>query len=63
MGKELRIKRGGDIYEMFRYGDAVVPKHMTDNLFTLADHTNEVMETTSKELKKDARYMGITRTL
>ena len=45
MGKELRIKRGGDIYEMFRYGDAVVPKHMTDNLFTLADHTNEVMET------------------
>ena len=108
MGKELRIKRGGDIYEMFRYGDAVVPKNMTDNLFTLADHTNEVMETinsvdrnggeitinnnyeslltvngdidkdtfpgvkkmcelacqyTSKELKKDARYMGITRTL
>lgn len=45
LGKELRIKRGGDIYEMFRYGDAVVPKHMTDNLFTLADHTNEVMET------------------
>lgn len=109
MGKELRIKRGGDIYEMFRYGDAVVPKHMTDNLFTLADHTNEVMETinnvdrsggkevtvnnnyeslltvngditketfpgvkkmceeayryTAKEFKKDARYMGITRTL
>lgn len=109
LGKELRIKRGGDIYEMFRYGDAVVPKHMTDNLFTLADHTNEIMETinsvdrngggdvtvnnnydslltvngnidkdtfpgvkkmcelacqyTSKELKKDARYMGITRTL
>lgn len=108
MGKELRIKRGGDIYEMFRYGDAVVPKHMTDNLFTLADHTNEIMKTinsvdrdggdvivnnsyeslltvngnidkdtfpgvkkmcelacqyTSKELKKDARYMGITRTL
>ena len=45
MGKELRIKRGGDIYEMFHYGDAVVPKHMTDNLFTLADHTNEIMET------------------
>ena len=45
MGKELRIKRSGDIYEMFRYGDAVVPKHMTDNLFTLADHTNEIMET------------------
>lgn len=109
LGKELRIKRGGDIYEMFRYGDAVVPKHMTDNLFTLADHTNEVMETinnvdrsggkevtvnnnyeslltvngditketfpgvkkmceeayryTTKEFKKDARYMGITRTL
>ena len=108
LGKELRIKRGGDIYEMFRYGDAVVPKHMTDNLFTLADHTNEIMKTinnvdrdggdvivnnsyeslltvngnidkdtfpgvkkmcelacqyTSKELKKDARYMGITRTL
>lgn len=109
MGKELRIKRGGDIYEMFRYGDAVVPKHMTDNLFTLADHTNEVMETingvdrngcgevtvnnnyeslltvngdidketfpgvkkmcelacqyTSKQMKKDARHMGITRTL
>ena len=109
MGKELRIKRGGDIYEMFRYGDAVVPKHMTDNLFTLADHTNEIMETinsvdrsgsgevtvnnnyeslltvngditketfpgvkkmceeayryTAKEFKKDARYMGITRTL
>lgn len=109
MGKELRIKRGGDIYEMFRYGDAVVPKHMTDNLFTLADHTNEIMKTinsvdrsgsgevtvnnnyeslltvngditketfpgvkkmceeayryTAKEFKKDARYMGITRTL
>lgn len=109
LGKELRIKRGGDIYEMFRYGDAVLPKHMTDNLFTLADHTNEVMETinnvdrngggdvtvnnnydslltvngditketfpgvkkmceeayryTAKEFKKDARYMGITRTL
>lgn len=108
LGKELRIKRGGDIYEMFRYGDAVVPKNMTDNLFTLADHTNEVMETinnadrsggdvtvnnnydslvhvdgnvdkealpgleeivkracayTTKEFKKDARYMGITRTL
>lgn len=30
---------------MFRYGDSVIPKHMTDNLFTLADHTNEVMET------------------
>ena len=44
-GKEMRIKRGGDIYEMFRYGDSVVPKHMTDNLFTLADHTNEIMET------------------
>lgn len=108
LGKELRIKRGGDIYEMFRYGDAVIPKHMTDNLFTLADHTNEVMDTinsvdrsggdttvnnnyeslltvngdvdkealpgleeilkracayTAKEFKKDARYMGITRTL
>ena len=109
LGKELRIKRGGDIYEMFRYGDAVVPKHMTDNLFTLADHTNEIMKTinsvdrsgsgevtvnnnyeslltvngditketfpgvkkmceeayryTAKEFKKDARYMGITRTL
>ena len=109
LGKELRIKRGGDIYEMFRYGDSVIPKHMTDNLFTLADHTNEVMETinnvdrsggkevtvnnnyeslltvngditketfpgvkkmceeayryTAKEFKKDARYMGITRTL
>ena len=109
LGKELRIKRGGDIYEMFRYGDSVIPKHMTDNLFTLADHTNEIMKTinsvdrgsggevtvnnnyeslltvngditketfpgvkkmcelvfqyTSKELKKDARYMGITRTL
>ena len=45
LGKELRIKRGGDIYEMFHYGDAVVPKNMTDNLFTLADHTNEIMET------------------
>ena len=43
--RKLRIKRGGDIYEMFRYGDAVVPKHMTDNLFTLADHTNEIMKT------------------
>ena len=109
LGKELRIKRGGDIYEMFRYGDAVVPKHMTDNLFTLADHTNEIMKTinsvdrsgsgevtvnnnyeslltvngnidkdifpgvkkmceeayryTAKEFKKDARYMGITKTL
>lgn len=109
LGKELRIKRGGDIYEMFRYGDAVIPKHMTDNLFTLADHTNEIMEMingvdrsdggdvivnnnyeslltvngdidkdtfpgvkkmceqayqyTSKQMKKDARYMGITRTL
>lgn len=109
LGKELRIKRGGDIYEMFRYGDSVIPKHMTDNLFTLADHTNEIMETinsvdrngggdvtvnnnydslltvngditketfpgvkkmceeayryTAKEFKKDARYMGITRTL
>ena len=109
LGKELRIKRGGDIYEMFRYGDSVIPKHMTDNLFTLADHTNEIMKTinsvdrsgsgevtvnnnyeslltvngditketfpgvkkmceeayryTAKEFKKDARYMGITRTL
>ena len=109
LGKELRIKRGGDIYEMFHYGDAVLPKPMTDNLFTLADHTNEIMETingvdrsgngdvtvnnnyeslltvngdidkdtfpgvkkmceeayqyTSKKMKKDARYMGITRTL
>lgn len=45
LGKELRIKRGGDIYEMFRYGDSVIPKHMTDNLFTLADHTNEIMKT------------------
>ena len=45
MGKELRIKRGGDIYEMFRYGDAVVPKKLTDNLFTLADHSNEILET------------------
>ena len=109
LGKELRIKRGGDIYEMFHYGDAVLPKPMTDNLFTLADHTNEIMETingvdrsgngdvtvnnnyeslltvngdidkdtfpgvkkmceeayryTTKELKKDAKYMGITRTL
>ena len=109
LGKEMRIKRGGDIYEMFHYGDAVVPKNMTDNLFTLADHTNEIMETingvdrsgngdvtvnnnyeslltvngnidkdtfpgvkkmceeayqyTSKKMKKDARYMGITRTL
>lgn len=109
LGKELRIKRGGDIYEMFHYGDAVLPKPMTDNLFTLADHTNEIMKTingvdrsgngdvtvnnnyeslltvngdidkdtfpgvkkmceeayqyTSKKMKKDARYMGITRTL
>ena len=84
-------------------------QHMTDNLFTLADHTNEIMKTinsvdrsgsgevtvnnnyeslltvngditketfpgvkkmceeayryTAKEFKKDARYMGITRTL
>ena len=45
LGKELRIKRGGDIYEMLHYGDAVVPKKLTDNLFTLADHSNEILET------------------
>ena len=45
VGKELRIKRGGDIYEMFQYGDGVVPKNLTDNLFTLANHTNEIMDT------------------
>lgn len=42
-GKELRIKRGGDIYEMFQYGDAVVPKQLTDNLFTLAEHKNDLL--------------------
>lgn len=45
LGKELRIKRGGDIYEMFQYGDGVVPKNLTDNLFTLANHTGDIMET------------------
>ena len=42
-GKELRIKRGGDIYDMFQYGDAVVPKQLTDNLFTLAEHKNDLL--------------------
>lgn len=42
-GKELRVKRGGDIYEMFQYGDAVVPKQLTDNLFTLAEHKNDLL--------------------
>ena len=42
-GKELRIKRGGDIYEMFQYGDAVVPKQLTDNIFTLAEHKNDLL--------------------
>lgn len=107
-GKEMRIKRGANTYEMFRYGDSVVPKNLTDNLFTLADHTSEIMEMinnvsresgnvnivnnydslltvngdidkdtfpgvkkmceqayqyTSQQMKKDARYMGINRTL
>ena len=42
-GKELRIKRGGDVYDMFQYGDAVVPKQLTDNLFTLAEHKNDLL--------------------
>lgn len=46
-GKELRIKRGGDKYDIFQYGDGVVPKNLTDNLFTLAQHTNELMSNLS----------------
>lgn len=43
MGKELRIKRGGNIYEMFHYGDGVVPADLTKNLFTLAQNKDELM--------------------
>lgn len=54
-GKELRIKRGGNKYDMFQYGDAVVPKHLTDNIFTLAEHKNEVM---SSIINGDGRSKG-----
>ena len=28
---------------MFQYGDAVVPKQLTDNIFTLAEHKNDLL--------------------
>lgn len=45
VGKELRIKYGGDAYDILHYGDGVVPKNLTDNLFTLANHKGDIMKT------------------
>ena len=43
-GNELVIRRGGRDYTTLQYGDGVVPANLTNNIFTLAQHTNEIMD-------------------
>lgn len=42
-GDELVVKRGGSDYTMLQYGDGVVPADLTKNIFTLAEHSNDIL--------------------
>ena len=53
VGKELRIKRGSDKYATFEYGDAIVPKKLTDNIFSLAENKNAIMEASLRRNVRD----------
>ena len=44
VGDEMIIRRGSDTYAELHYGDAVVPAQLTNNLFTLAEHKNAIMD-------------------
>lgn len=61
LGTELIMRRGGDDYTVLQYGDAVLPKNLSDNMFTLAGHANEIISglgnnTTNRELSITNHY-------
>ena len=60
VGKELRIKRGSDNYATFEYGDAIVPKKLTDNLFSLAENKNAIMEASLRRNVREDTGKGTT---
>lgn len=43
LGNELVIRRGGNDYTTLTYGSAVVPHDLSDKLFTLAKHTDQII--------------------
>lgn len=43
LGNELVIRRGGNDYTTLTYGSAVVPHDLSDKLFTLAKHTDRII--------------------
>lgn len=43
IGNELIIRRGGNDYTTLTYGSAVVPHNLSSKLFTLAEHTNQIL--------------------
>ncbi|WP_419094182.1 Ig-like domain-containing protein [[Ruminococcus] torques] len=48
IGNELIIRRGGNDYTTLTYGSAVVPHNLSSKLFTLAEHTNQILNSTVK---------------
>lgn len=48
LGNELVIRRGGNDYTTLTYGSAVVPHDLSNKLFTLAEHTNQILNSTVK---------------
>lgn len=47
LGDELIIRRGGDDYTTLTLGDGVVPHDLTNKIFTLAEHTNQILDATN----------------
>lgn len=47
LGDELIIRRGGDDYTTLTLGDGVVPHDLTNKIFTLAEHTNQILDVTN----------------
>ena len=43
MGDELITRYAGNQYTFLQKGDSVVPHELTNNLFTLAEHTDEIL--------------------
>ena len=53
MGDELITRYAGNQYTFLQKGDSVVPHELTNNLFTLAEHTDEILSGVSGVNRND----------
>ena len=53
MGDELITRYAGNQYTFLQKGDSVVPHELTNNLFTLAEHTDEILSDVSGGNRND----------